>query len=261
MYLTDEQIEKAKQELALIYALPYASDLFGTAWEQILADLKGGKQAMARDNRARPDIIVPSAQGAINYSVKTEGLSPTRERLHVQQFLGYREDFIVARPKVDDLLLPGTAIKDANVDELGAAVLRFYNEQIVRKHSWHVIAFLLRLQPDEQTREFIYWEERPLLVYAPEDYWWADTERATGTNRNIAGYPRTVTPEQVREQGIRPTFRWTSGGKQFYILYDIPLNADTWTIDVHKLELEEVREALRELLRRKQQLAGHDSAT
>jgi len=76
-YLTDEQITKAQAELSLIYALPYASDLAGTAWEQVLADIKGGTRIPIRDNRPRPDFTAVEDGVQINYSVKT-GYHPTK---------------------------------------------------------------------------------------------------------------------------------------------------------------------------------------
>jgi hypothetical protein len=109
-YLTEDQITRAQAELALIYALPYASNLVGTAREQILADIKGGVRIPIRDNRPRPDFTANEGGQTVNYSVKTEGLRLTKERSHAHAFLGYYEDFIVARPKVDELFAPGEAI-------------------------------------------------------------------------------------------------------------------------------------------------------
>ena len=270
-YLTDEQIERAKEQLSVLYAMPYANDLLGTAWEQILADIKGGKWTMQRDNRPKPDLVVRErgietnysveAEGGVetNYSVKTEGLRVTSTRKHAADFLGHQEDIIVARPKVDDLFGEKESVATMGVNELGTMVLKYYNEQIVSKYKWHVIAFLLRLDLGQESREFIYWEERPPAIYNPDDYWWQDSGKATGSNRNINGYPRSVSPETKRLP--RAKFKWTSGGKQFYVLYEIPRNADIWAIDRTDLTLDEVQEALRELLRRKQRTLGQDSAT
>jgi hypothetical protein len=259
-YLTDEQIEKAREELSLLYAMPYASDLVGTAWEQILADIKGGIWTGMRDNRARPDFYVPGEQGIhINYSVKIEGLRCSSGRSCATHFLGYHEDFIVARPKVDTLLLEDQTIGNLSADELGAKVLSYYNDQIVRRYQWHVISFLLRLDQRPKSCEFIYWEEKPPAFYSPDDYWWQDSGRATGSNRNINGYPNSVSRTASRLP--RAKFKWTSGGKQFYVLYDIPENADVWGIDFVDLTLDEVRNALRKRLRAKQRILGRQSAT
>jgi hypothetical protein len=105
-------------------------------------------------------------------------------------------------------------------------------------------------------REFVYWEEQPPKVYNPDDYWWVDSGRATGSNRNINGYPKTNAPS-----GHRAKFKWTSGGKQFYILYQIPLDADTWTIDVIELSRDEIRAALLEKLRAKKRILGQEPIT
>ena len=270
-YLTDKQIERAKEQLSILYAMPFANDLLGTAWEQILADVKGGRWTMQRDNRPKPDLVVRErrietnyaleGQGEIetNYSVKTEGLRFTSTRKRATDFLGHEEDIIVARPKIDDFFNEGEGITTLSANELGTMVLRYYDEQIVKKYKWHVITFLLRLDLGKESREFIYWEERPPAIYNPDDYWWRDSGKATGSNRNINGYPNTVNPEI--KQLPRAKFKWTSGGKQFYVLYKIPVDADIWAIDRSDLTLEEVQEALRELLRRKQRNLGQDSAT
>ena len=240
--MTDEQIERVREELALVYALPFSSDLIGTAWEQILAEVKGASWTGIRDNRPRPDLIAIEDGQTVNYSVKTEMLKVSRARATAEAFLGYHEDFIVARPKVDELLSEGESITGLSPDELGALVLRYYNERIVQKNEWHAISFLLRLP----SREFIYWEERPPTLYVPSDYWWMESGRATGGNRNINGYAHSVHPEA--SPFPRAKFKWTSGGKQFYVLYQIPDNSDIWSVDVTPLEMEEVREALRSKL-------------
>jgi hypothetical protein len=265
-YLTDKQIARAKEQLSILYAMPFANDLMGTAWEQILADIKGGRWTMQRDNRPKPDLVVRergieknyALEGEIetNYSVKTEGLRLTSTRKCASDFLGHKEDIIVARPKIDDFFNEGEGIATMSANELGRMVLTYYNEQI---YKWHVIAFLLRLDLGQESREFLYWEERPPVLYNPDDYWWRDSGKATGSNRNINGYPKTVNPET--KQLPRAKFKWTSGGKQFYVLYEIPVDADIWSIDKSDLSLEEVREALGELLRRKQRNLGQDSAT
>jgi hypothetical protein len=56
-------------------------------------------------------------------------------------------------------------------------------------------------------------------------------------------------------------FKFTSGGKQFYVDYNIPRNADVWSVEKATLSIEEVRQALQDLLRRQQQTSGHESAT
>lgn len=234
-YLTDAQIAYIRAELAVHYALPYANDLAGTAFESILADAKGGKWTEMRDNRPRPDVIVPEGGQQVNYSVKIEGLRCTRARNCAAAFLGHHEDLIVARPKVDELLEVGQTIAGLSPDELGAKVLQYYNEQIVGRYRWDVLAILLRVT---DTNEYIYWEERPPAIYNPADYWWQESGRATGSNRNINGYPISV----ARSQSLpRAKFKWTSGGKQFYVLYEIPRDADIWQVQPVRLTSDEVR--------------------
>jgi len=254
-YLTEEQIERAKLELTLLFALPFAKDLFGTAWEQILADIKGGIWTGKRDNRPNPDLYVDSAAGRKNYSVKCEGMKTTVGRPNATSFLGRKMDFIVARPKVDELLAPGQTIASLDATGLGSLVLRYYNEFIVSKYNWDVLSFVVPFN----TNEFIYWEEDPPTVYDPNDYWWKDTGKATGSNRNIAGYPVAVD----REGGQFPasSFRWTSGGKQFYAVYEIPVDADVFKVERIALTREELREALEEKLAQKKRIAGHPSST
>lgn len=238
-----------------MYSLPYALDLVGTAWEQILADIKGGTWTEMRDNRPRPDIMVTESGKPTNYSVKTEGLRTSQGRPDARAFLGHHEDLIVARPKVDELLHEGESIAALGADDLGARVLTYHNEQIVKRYKWDVIAILLRVG----TREFIYWEERPPALYKLADYWWKDSGRATGSNRNINGYSIAVSKEM--DPLPRAKFKWTSGGKQFYVLYQIPTDADVWEIEPVKLTLTEVREALREKLRAKKRILGQNDDT
>lgn len=254
-YLTDSQIERIREELSLVYSLPYSKDLVGTAWEQILADVKGGVWCGLRDNRPRPDFTVTHGGQTTNYSVKTEGLRPGGGREHAVDFLGYHEDLIVARPKVDELLSEGQSIESLSPDQLGSRVLKYYNEQIVTRYEWHVIAILLRIGE----KEFIYWEERPPVLYNPTDYWWRDSGRATGDNRNINGYPKDISPDN--HPLPRAKFKWTSGGKQFYVLYEIPRDADVWTIESLKVTLNDIRAALREKLKQRKRILGQDPST
>lgn len=255
-YLADEQIARAQKELSLMYALPYANDLVGTAWEQILADIKGGQRVPIRDNRPRPDFIVQENGVQTNYSVKTESLRLSGKRLHAHAFLGHHEDFIVARPKVDELLQSGETIASLDADELGSKVLAYYNNHIVKRYNWSVISFLLRLNG----QEFIYWEDRPPTIYDPGDYWWQDSGRATGQNRNVNGFPQSVRRHVTPLP--RAKFKFTSGGKQFYILYQIPWDADTWTITVDRtLTTQELRDALRQWLAAKKRVNGQDPIT
>jgi len=86
------------------------------------------------------------------------------------------------------LFQPGETIVDLTADELGAKVLQYYNERIVERYQWNVISFLLRLN----SQEFIYWEDRPPAIYNPSDYWWQESGRATGNNRNINGFPHST---------------------------------------------------------------------
>jgi len=254
-YLSDSQIQKAQRELSLLYSLPYAIDLVGTTWEQILSDLKGGTWTHKRDNRARPDLVVEENGKPTNYSVKTESLRTTDERVRAEDFLGTHEDLIVARPKVDEYFGDKDSIDKLKPDKLGGMVIRYYNEMIVRKFEWHVLSILLRVD----TREFIYWEERPPVRYKPEDYWWLDSGRATGTNRNINGYPKSV--KKTVKPLPRAKFKWTSGGKQFYILYEIPQDADCWKIDPAPLSRDEILEALHKKLLQKKRSLGLPPAT
>lgn len=254
-YLTDDQIRKAREELRLLYSLPYATDLIGTAWEQILADIKGGTWTEMRDNRPRPDVTAKEGGRDVNYSVKTEGLRTNAKRPNARAFIGHHEDLIVARPKVDELLGRGESIETLDANELGSKVLLYYNEHIVARYQWHVLSILLRVE----SRGFIYWEERPPTIYNPADYWWQDSGRATGGNRNINSYPRTVNP--ATQPLPRAKFKWTSGGKQFYVLYQIPRDADTWEIEPTELTLQEVRDALREKIQAKKRILGQSPAT
>ncbi len=255
-YLTDAQIAKAREELSLLYSLPFAVDLAGTAWEQILAAAKGGTWSQKRDNRPRPDVTAPDGRGgSLQISVKTERLRTDRHKKHAADFLGGVEDLIVARPKVDELLLAGETLASLTPDQLGAKVLEYYNTEIVRRYGWDAISILFRIED----REFIYWEESPVPLYSAADYWWRESGRATGSNRNINGYPNSVA--RNTDPLPRATFKWTSGGKQFYVLYTIPLNADTWVISPTQLSADDVRDALRDKLQAKKRIQGEPPTT
>jgi len=254
-YLSNDQIRRAKKELTLLFALPFAKDLFGTAWEQILADVKGGIWTGKRDNRPNPDLYVDSPTGKINYSVKCEGLKTNGVRPNAKAFLGHKMDFIIARPKADELLERGQTISKLDATRLGSLVLEYYNEQIVKKYQWHVLSFMVPVDTDE----FIYWEEAPPKVYNPKDYWWKDTGKATGSNRNIAGYPKAVSR---RTRPLPPSsFRWTSGGKQFYAVYEIPTQSDVFKIERVQLTREELWAAIEDKIAQKKRIAGQPTAT
>lgn len=249
-YLSETQIEQVRSKLELVYSLPYSGDLVGTAWEDILAEVKGGAPTMKRDNRPRPDIVVPGESAPTNYSVKTESLRLTVARQSAADFLGSTEDLIVARPQVDLMLPVGQSIASLSADQLGQLVLRFYNERIVDAYAWHALSILLRVGG----REFIYWEESPVPTYRPDDYWWRDSGKAAGSNRNINGYP-----ESVGHDGPLPPalFKWTSGGKQFYVRYRIPHDADTWRISPRRLTMVQIADAIRAIPAIEEALEGH----
>lgn len=251
-YLTDAQLGLIQEELSLLYSLPYAIDLVGTAWEQVLARAKDGVWTGKRDNRARPDVTTGRGEDEVRYSVKTEALRVTRDRARAGDFLGHKEDLIVARPKVDELLGDPRALAGMPADDLGSLVLRFYNERIVQHYRWDVLSILLRVG----STEFIYWEEQPVPLYDPAAYWWRDSERATGGNRNINGYPLSVARDTDPGELPRARFKWTSGGKQFYVLYDIPEDADIFVISPLQLTREEIRQALHTKMAEKLRAAG-----
>lgn len=251
-YLTEAQLRLIQEELSLLYSLPYAIDLVGTAWEQVLARAKGGVWTGKRDNRARPDVTTGEGEEEVRYSVKTEALRVTRDRGRAADFLGLEEDLIVARPKVDELLGDPRALSNMPPDDLGAQVLRFYNERIVQHYKWDVLSILLRVG----STEFIYWEERPAPLYDPAAYWWRDSGRAAGGDRNINGYPLGVARDTDPAALPRARFKWTSGGKQFYVLYDIPRDADIFAVSPLQLTREEIRQALQAKLAEKLRGAG-----
>lgn len=145
----------------------------------------------------------------IRYSVKTESLDHaiSKKRKAAKDFLGYREDLIVARPPVDELLNENE-LHSLVASELGARVLTAYNT--IASQNWDRISILLRLQ----RREFIYWEIDP-PIYDSHKY-------------NIITTPR---PAQ---------FKWTSRGSQFYVLYEIPANADILQIEPRPFTLDEL---------------------
>ena len=248
-HLTDPQIQIVREELSLLYSLPYAVDLAGDVWEQVLAHAKGGKWTGKRDNRARPDVTLGDGEDAVRYSVKTEALKATRERARAVDFLGLDEDLIIARPKVDELLTDPQEMATLSPSALGSLVLRFYNERIVQRHKWDVLSILLRVG----STEFIYWEVLPVPVYDPVEYWWQESGRATGTNRNINGYPLSVATGGTLP---RAKFKWTSGGKQFYVLYEIPITADVFSITKMDLTRDEVKAALHSKLAEKLRASG-----
>jgi hypothetical protein len=253
-YLTDAQILKAQHELTILFALPFATELFGTAWEQILAEVKGGVWTGKRDNRPNPDLYVMIGEKRVNYSVKCERIRATRIRPSAKDFLGETMDFIVARPKVDELLTTGNTIVNMDATALGSLVLKYYNEQIVRRYEWNVLSFMVPVS----TGEFIYWEESPPREYDPSEYWWKDTGKAAGSNRNIAGYPISVAREGPLPASM---FRWTSGGKQFYIVYRIPESADIFSVERVTLTSDELWSAIEAKLHQKKAKQGLPKAT
>ncbi len=190
----------------------------------------------------------------INYSVKCEGIRATRQRPSAQDFLGGSMDFIVARPKVDELLPSSETIARIDATTLGSLVLQYYNDHIVKKYEWHVLSFMVPVS----TGEFIYWEQSPPAKYDPRDYWWTDTGKATGSNRNIAGYPTSV---PAQDQLPASTFRWTSGGKQFYAVCEIPRDADVFSVERVALSADELWSAIEKKLREKKDRQGLSKAT
>ncbi|NPV28922.1 MAG: hypothetical protein HPY58_04550 [Firmicutes bacterium] len=217
-YLSDEEIIEAQKLLELYYSLPFGIDMPGPVWEQIFARIKGGTWSGKRDNRPNPDVVV----NGIRYSVKTESLDHaiSKKRRAARDFLGYREDLIVARPPVDELLKENE-LHSLDASELGARVLSAYNT--IASQNWDRISILLRLR----RREFIYWEIDP-PIYDVDKYTWRDSGKAKGQSRNIITTPR---PAQ---------FKWTSRGSQFYVLYEIPANADILQIEPKPFTLDEL---------------------
>lgn len=227
-YLTEEELERAQRLLQLFYSLPFGVGLVGPVWEQILARIKGGEWTGKRDNRPNPDIVI----GGKNISVKTEGINKlTRTRRRAVDFLGHHEDLIIARPPVDQFLA-AAELHSLSANELGTLVLNAYNN-IVTQYRWDTISILLRLDKVE-TKEFIYWEEPPVL-YDPTDYEWIDSSKSSGRSRNINTVPSPA------------KFKWNSRGSQFYIDYTIPRDADIITVECRSISVEELLDLLESL--------------
>ncbi len=198
-------------------SLPFNADVSGEVAEAIIAEARGGKWQAKRSNRPEPDMVLKGK----NYSMKTEKISGS-----AKSRLGTREDIITARPDPSASFPKGTTLSNISDDELGQAVLLHYNKEIVRKYEWDIISILLR---NKDNTEFIYFEE-PADEYDLDAYTWRPTKRAKGENRNIAGYDRKG----------RLCFKWNSRGKQFYVVHDIPKDADVFKISPRKLKVTDV---------------------
>ncbi len=219
-FLTEEEIRQLEVLLSLYLSLPFSEDLTGEVFENILAKARGGIWSGKRDNRPRPDIIL----GGKNYVVKTEKV--TEQRIHPKDILGKRLDIITARIDPAERLKSGQELASLSDNELGKLILQHYNESRVKAYVWDVIAILFRFQ---NNTEFVYFEE-PAIEYPPNDFTWKSTGRARRGNRNIAGYDK---------QG-RQKFRWTSAGLQFYVVHDIPRDADLLTIKIERMTVEDL---------------------
>jgi hypothetical protein len=223
-YLNDTELRKLKIYMTIYLSLPFCEDLPGEAFEQMYAAARGGQWQGKRANRPEPDVVLNGK----NYSIKTEKIQ--REHVSASDLLGKRLDIITARPDPSDLLPADQNIAALSDNELGRLVLRHYNERIVQRYRWDVIGILFRLKDN---REFIYFE-KPAQLYDINAYRWESTKRAKGDNRNIAGYDH---------QGIQ-WFRWTSRGKQLYVVHEIPQDAEVFAIQIQKISIEELQQIL-----------------
>ncbi len=223
-YLSDNELNKLKTYLTIYLSLPFCEDLPGEVFEQMYAAARGGQWQGKRANRPEPDVVLNGK----NYSIKTEKIQS--QRVAARDLIGKRLDIITARPDPSDLLSADKNITNLSDDELGQLVLRHYDERIVQAYQWNVIGILFRLK---NNREFVYFEE-PAQLYDVDAYVWKSTGRARGNNRNIAGYDRQGTQK----------FRWTSRGKQLYVVHEIPKDAEIFAIRVQKIDVEGLRQML-----------------
>ncbi|MEM4217911.1 MAG: hypothetical protein QXZ09_07790 [Candidatus Methanomethylicaceae archaeon] len=223
-YLSDYELSKLKTYLTIYLTLPFCEDVPGEVFEQMYAAARGGQWQGKRANRPEPDVIVDGRR----YSIKTEKIQD--QSVSARDIIGKRLDIITARPDPSDLLPPDQDMNDLSDDELGRLVLCHYNERIIQAYQWDVIGILFRLK---NNREFVYFEE-PAQPYDVKAYSWKSTKRARGNNRNIAGYDH---------QGLQK-FRWTSRGKQLYVVHEIPQDAEIFSIKVQKINVEELQRIL-----------------
>lgn len=207
-YLTADQCRRLAEDLAIDWII---SDRFsGRAFEERLADALGTEVAAVGGNRPVPDL----ADGT---SVKTVSVRAAR----LGDLRGGGVEFIMSRLPVEGRFSPGERLRQVGPQRFGDLCLRFYNERIT-DNGWRRLAFLLRGPAIGAEREFLYWEA-PAQTYDPADYWWRDTGRGLGADRNFAGYPHTVA---ARGESLpRPAFSWTSRGKQFYVRHQVPADA------------------------------------
>ncbi|WP_217925144.1 hypothetical protein [Miltoncostaea oceani] len=237
--MSRQQLDAARELLTLHLSSPFIDDLSGRDWENVLAAVAGGERRITGCNRPWPDVYLPGPAGhpPVGVSVKTEAVR--RGALRAWDLLGQSEDLIIARPAPESLFGPGERLETVSADILGARVIEAFNERVVGRYAWDRIAILLRL-PGPQLSEFIYWTQ-PAQTYDPAQWWWRDSGRARPGNRNICAYRRTIDPDGP----TRPAaLRWTSGGKQLYIRYRIPPDADVFRVE-HRLSSAEALEELR----------------
>lgn len=207
-YLTPAQCAQLAEDLAIDWIL---SDRFsGRTFEERLARALGTEVAPRGGNRPVPDLVDGT-------SVKTVGVRARR----MSDLRGGGVEFIMSRLPVEALFAPGERLRQIAPDRFGRLCLGFYNQRIT-DHGWRRLSFLLHGPVDGDEREFLYWET-PARVYDPGDYWWRDTGRGLGADRNLAGYPHSVRPDSVSLP--RPSFSWTSRGKQFYVRHHVPADA------------------------------------
>ncbi len=225
-FLSDIELRRLRELLGLYMGMPFTTDIPGETAEYILSKARKGKWQAKRANRPEPDMVLKGK----NYSIKTEKLTgKAKDRL------GTKEDIITARPDPSAEFPAGKTLGDFSDDELGELVLQHYNREIVRRYHWDIIAILLR---SHDNKAFIYFEE-PAVEYRPAMYSWRPTQRAKGDNRNIAGY----------DQHSDLKFKWTSRGKQLYVVHDIPSDADYFTITPTKFDLKRLLEMTRRVKR------------
>lgn len=218
-YLDEQQLARVTEALSLEWVLA-GPRLPGKVWEEILAAAKGTEVNRIRGNRP----VVDLKDGTSVKTVEAKGCDLGRMR-------GGAWDFIMSRIPVASSLAEGERVDDVDPDRFGVVCLRAYNE-LARVNEWQRLSFLLRGSPVGDRRQFLYWES-PVAFYEPDRYWWKDTGKAAAGDRNFAGYPISASRQVIRGVRRPSAFRWTSGGKQFYVRHAIP--ADAQLIEVRRL--------------------------
>lgn len=138
----------------------------------------------------------------------------------------------------------GKTLFDASPAAIGKRLILAFNSMI-EAYEWDRIGFLLYVREEERGLTRYFYFEIPAEALDPASFTWKESDRQKADNwaRNLRA---DLKGEKRGASGSdRAALTWTSGGSVLTRRFEIPEDADTWTVhDSQVLSREETTQAI-----------------